>query len=249
MDVRVFLLAFKPGTVRTVRIPDTTPESQLLETVFYYGQNDVQPQPMPSVSMGDIIEHPLTKALHRVAMMGFQNLPSGYHPYRLVGNEAIEAAMGLRPNPKKKKQSKKKPVAWYARLLPGNWYRGTDSQGKGVGVAYMGEGAYLTWERGIAEAFASLAAQQSKKFPPQLFTYTITQGLNIIDARSKIMFDAKALLGVGPWDKIDDKLFSKFLTQELQAQGVDGVIDSNPADGLVIFDKNHVQLVSKENLL
>jgi len=67
MFVKVHMLAFMEGTIRPVEIPPTTdlmpdralsPIRALLETVFYYGQNDVQPvHRCCSVSTGDVAEH------------------------------------------------------------------------------------------------------------------------------------------------------------------------------------------------
>lgn len=59
MFIEVEMLAFgKPGEVRTVEIPDkdaSLPVHDLLEVVFYWGQNDFQPQNHPSVSAGDVV--------------------------------------------------------------------------------------------------------------------------------------------------------------------------------------------------
>jgi hypothetical protein len=41
--------------VRVVEIPNVTLAENLLDEVFKFGQNDFQPQPMPSVSVGDVI--------------------------------------------------------------------------------------------------------------------------------------------------------------------------------------------------
>lgn len=57
---RVFMLAFRQGEIRTVRVPETEvfgkKTERILDRVFYWGQNDFQPQMMPSVSVGDVIE-------------------------------------------------------------------------------------------------------------------------------------------------------------------------------------------------
>ena len=58
MKVLVEMLAYvDKGTFREVEIPDVEIPNQdaLLDSVFYYGQNDFQPQQMPSVSAGDVI--------------------------------------------------------------------------------------------------------------------------------------------------------------------------------------------------
>lgn len=81
MKVTVHLARFVPGKVRTVTIPDNTSSADFLDTVFHYGQNDVQPLPFPSVSVGDIIENSLDGKLYQVEMLGFKVLPAGSEPY------------------------------------------------------------------------------------------------------------------------------------------------------------------------
>ena len=62
MIIPVHMLAFSEerGKVRNVEIPDEEGKyvriGELLELVFKYGQNDFQPQRMPSVSVGDVAE-------------------------------------------------------------------------------------------------------------------------------------------------------------------------------------------------
>lgn len=57
----VLMFAFKEGEVREVEVPleevnACKSTDDLLERIFYYGQNDFQPRHMPSVSMGDVIQ-------------------------------------------------------------------------------------------------------------------------------------------------------------------------------------------------
>jgi len=69
MKFKVHMLAFcKTGTIRIVDVPQNKIESAendipsylkektVLELIFYYGQNDFQPQRIPSVSVGDVVE-------------------------------------------------------------------------------------------------------------------------------------------------------------------------------------------------
>lgn len=42
------------GEIREVEVPEVHVED-LLETIFYFGQNDHQPKPQRSVSVGDVI--------------------------------------------------------------------------------------------------------------------------------------------------------------------------------------------------
>ena len=88
MQITVHMLAFGdivPAPVRIVDIPEDgfplceTPEQALaaaLDKVYYLGQNDFQPKPIRSVSVGDVIELP-DGSLHRVRGMGFEALPAG----------------------------------------------------------------------------------------------------------------------------------------------------------------------------
>lgn len=73
MIVKVRMLAFgEPGEVRNVMIPNETPEAEVLDAVFHWGQNDFQPQNHCSVSMGDVIEW--QDGLHIVCSVGFRKL-------------------------------------------------------------------------------------------------------------------------------------------------------------------------------
>lgn len=68
----VEMWAFCHGAIRVVEIPVTEKwgsDSELLGLVFKWGQNDFQPKPMPSVSVGDAICLPGGK--YRVLMAGF----------------------------------------------------------------------------------------------------------------------------------------------------------------------------------
>ena len=48
----------------------------MLNLTFQYGQNDFQPKPIRSVSVGDVIKLP-DGSLHRVRGVGFEPLPAG----------------------------------------------------------------------------------------------------------------------------------------------------------------------------
>jgi hypothetical protein len=74
--VEVELIAFGGGRLRQVEVPAAelagcSIEEQL-ERVFYYGQNDFQPRPMPSVSVGDVVR--LGGKRWRVASFGFDEV-------------------------------------------------------------------------------------------------------------------------------------------------------------------------------
>ena len=76
MNIRVQMLAFgKPGEIRMVEVPDhlwTEDNQANLETVFEFGQNEIQPQSHPSISVGDIIE--LDNLFYIVRPFGFLGL-------------------------------------------------------------------------------------------------------------------------------------------------------------------------------
>jgi hypothetical protein len=75
MNVRVRMIAFGNGAIRTVSIPnwdETKSVESKLESVFHYGQNEIQPKRSPSVSVGDVIE--LDGKLHLVCGAGFREM-------------------------------------------------------------------------------------------------------------------------------------------------------------------------------
>lgn len=161
----------------------------------------------------------------------------------------------LRRNPKKKKTTKKKkvtkvakPQVWFQDLLNKEFYRGVDAAGRGVGAAYMGNGLYATWSKPAAIAFARNAAFASGRTPPKLITYRLKPGIKLLDNHSREMIEIKKFLGVAPWDKIDNPLFAVALTHEVQGAGYDGIIDSDPFYGMVVFDSAWLEPVSEEIL-
>lgn len=81
----VELNMFAQGKIRKVRVPkyeihdfwskrdfDT---NEILDAVFKYGQNDFQPQKLPSVSMGDVIRFKGDRYL--ILSVGFRKLGEG----------------------------------------------------------------------------------------------------------------------------------------------------------------------------
>jgi len=99
MLIRVYLTASRhtpheEGIIRSVDIPDHTSERGLLEATFYWGQNDFQPQRLPSVSVGDVIELP-NGNYYRVAAMGFKRLAEDEDPLDLLGIDAINEGYGF----------------------------------------------------------------------------------------------------------------------------------------------------------
>lgn len=84
------MLAFEDdGVVRQVEVPDdkvilTKSHIELLELIFYYGQNDFQPQQVCSVSMGDVVE--LDDKIYRCEAVGWKEIT----PEQLKEYEALD---------------------------------------------------------------------------------------------------------------------------------------------------------------
>jgi hypothetical protein len=92
MKLTAFLLAFGtevPIPTREIEIPEEDGDGLLtkcndraawvagkLELAFMYGQNDFQPRPIRSVSVGDVIKLG-DGSLHRVLGCGWEPLPAG----------------------------------------------------------------------------------------------------------------------------------------------------------------------------
>jgi len=80
MQLTVHLLAFGddvPAPVRVVEVPEDQSgggNDHLLDMAFYWGQNDFQPQPVRSVSVGDVVVLP-DGSRHRVLGVGFERVP------------------------------------------------------------------------------------------------------------------------------------------------------------------------------
>lgn len=76
MKIEVEMLAFGNGAIREVDIPDKETEGksqeEILDLVFYYGQNDFQPKQIQSVSCGDVVR--LNDKRFRVATVGFEEV-------------------------------------------------------------------------------------------------------------------------------------------------------------------------------
>jgi hypothetical protein len=79
LTIKVHMLAFGDGKIREVDLPspsESADNDALLDLTFMYGQNDFQPKPFPSVSVGDVIALP-DGSLHRVLGCGWEHLPAG----------------------------------------------------------------------------------------------------------------------------------------------------------------------------
>lgn len=69
MLVKTELVAFGGGEIRMVDCPNDNPS---LDEVYYWGQNDFQPQPRCSLSAGDLIH--LNNKIYLIAALGFKEI-------------------------------------------------------------------------------------------------------------------------------------------------------------------------------
>lgn len=117
----------------------------------------------------------------------------------------------------------------------GIFFRGT-SGGKGIGFGALGKGTYVSWDEGVAKAFAKISSEKNGG-KPQIQKIHLDKNLNLLDSRSKVYGDIKRELGVQPYDKIDDPFFASLLTEKVKEKGFDGVISDDRFDGIVVFNK------------
>ena len=121
----------------------------------------------------------------------------------------------------------------------GIFYRGEKKSGRtGVGFGAMGNGIYLTWSEGMAQAYASHAGGGAT-----VNKYQVKRGLKIADVMGKEVITIKDKLGFGPTDYSNDASFNNALTFELKKLKFDGVVSDNEAEGIVIFDKKNAKVV------
>ena len=129
--------------------------------------------------------------------------------------------------------SEVKSPGWYTNLhrkQKGMFYRGEDPKTRrsGAGLGALGTGLYLTWEVGMAKAYAGLAKKGS------VVKFKVPSNLKIADAYGKDVMDAKKKMGIDGYSA--DPMYAKALTFELKRMGYDGVVSDKVAEGLVIFD-------------
>jgi len=102
----VHLLAFdRKESFRPVTIPDekmltfllTLDKEVILDSIFYYGQNDFQSQQMPSVSAGDVIF--LDDEIFMIMAFGFKKItPLEYAQYvKMSPDDRYKVPMDILP--------------------------------------------------------------------------------------------------------------------------------------------------------
>ena len=128
---------------------------------------------------------------------------------------------------------------WIYKKNNGVFYRGVGRGGKGTGVGALGKGVYLTWEEGMANAFAKRqgAGGEVKK-------YKLKRGLKIVDAEADEDFaEAKAEMGFEKHQFSDDPMFAGMLTMILKKKKYAGAVSDDVATGICIFDEKNVKEV------
>ena len=126
----------------------------------------------------------------------------------------------------------------------GIFYRGVGRGGKGTSVGHLGAGIYLSWDRGMASAFAKRQGAGG-----EVKGYKIKRNVKIVDAGGmtdgdKDWIDAKAEMGFSPKQHAGhDKMFANMLSSILKDKGYDGAVSDDVATGIVIFDKKNVKEV------
>ena len=126
---------------------------------------------------------------------------------------------------------------WIYKKNNGVFYRGVGRGGKGTGVGALGKGVYLTWEEGMARAFAKRqgAGGEVKK-------YKLKRGLKIVDAEADEDFaEVKAEMGFEKHQFSDDPMFAGMLTMMLKEKKYDGAVSDDVAIGICIFDEKNLK--------
>ena len=126
---------------------------------------------------------------------------------------------------------------WIYKKNKGVFYRGVGRGGKGTGIGALGKGVYLTWEEGMARAFAKRqgAGGEVKK-------YKLKRGLKIVDAEADEDFaEAKAEMGFEKHQFSDDPMFAGMLTMLLKKKKYAGAVSDDVATGICIFDEKNVK--------
>ena len=132
---------------------------------------------------------------------------------------------------------------WIYKKNNGVFYRGVGRCDKDYrpddGVGVLGKGVYLTWEEGMARAFAKRqgAGGEVKK-------YKLKRGLKIVDAEADEDFaEVKAEMGFEKHQFSDDPMFAGMLTMLLKKKKYAGAVSDDVATGICIFDEKNVKEV------
>ena len=129
---------------------------------------------------------------------------------------------------------------WYKSLhrkQKGIFFRGEDrvTRRSGAGIGALGEGIYLTWEEGTANAYANLATNGV------VVKFKVPSNLKLADSKGEDFRDVLKKMGIDGYSA--DPMFAKAITYEMEKIGYDGVVSDDRIEGLVIFDDKKVKKV------
>ena len=130
---------------------------------------------------------------------------------------------------------------WIYKKNRGVFYRGVGRSGKGTGLGALGKGVYITWDRGMAQAFADRQGSGG-----EVKEYKLKRGLKIADAGGmgppdQAFIDAKAEMGFAPQQFSDDPMFAGMLTMMLKDKKYNGAVSDDVAIGICIFDEKNLK--------
>lgn len=135
-----------------------------------------------------------------------------------------------------------KSPSWYEALYKRNkgiFWRGEGGKKGAPVVGAIGEGIYVTWNQGMAKAFAQLHGGGT------VAAYKLKRGLKMMDSRSKEMADIKRSMGFEPHEYAGDRMFARIITNKAKELGYDGVASDSLAEGIVVFDPKNVKKVKE----
>ena len=119
----------------------------------------------------------------------------------------------------------------------GVFYRGVGRSGKGTGLGALGKGVYITWDRGMAQAYAKRQGAGG-----EVKEYKLKRGLKIADAEADKDFEeVKAEMGFAKHQFSDDPMFAGMLTMMLKDKKYDGAVSDDVAIGICIFDEKNLK--------
>ena len=140
-----------------------------------------------------------------------------------------------------------KTPSWWKALVgrqKGLFYRGVPASGRGSGLGALGEGLYITWEKGIAGFYANSQGNPRGK-KGYLYPYKIPASLKMMDEYSDDFGQIKEEMGLRRKDYSDSPMYARVLTMKAKELGYDGIVSSDLATGAVIFNPSKAKLVSK----
>ena len=130
---------------------------------------------------------------------------------------------------------------WIYKKNKGVFYRGVGRSGKGTGLGALGKGVYITWDRGMAQAYAKRQGAGG-----EVKEYKLKRGLKIADAGGmgqpdQDFIDAKVEMGFAPQQFSDDPMFAGALTMLLKKKKFAGAVSDDVASVIGIVDVKNLK--------